>query len=105
MLSKKYRLTRKQINLIYKRGRGQRLGEIGVKFIENNQEHSRYSVIIPKAVVKKVTQRNRLRRVIFDELQKIAPKKNRDVIIRVFKVSDEPVIRENIKSILRRIDV
>lgn len=105
MLAKKYRLSRKEINLIYKKGKGERLGELGAKYIDNNQSHCRYSVIIPKAVAKKVTERNRFRRLIFDELQKAKPAKNRDVIIRVFRLPSEPAIRAGVQDILRRIDV
>jgi len=113
MLAKKYRLNRKQINLIYKKGRGKRLGEIGIKFLANNESISRYSVIIPKTVVKKVTERNRLRRIIFDELARVkpfdsaqgGPAKHSDVIVRLFRISTEENIRKNTQDIITSLDV
>ena len=103
MLAKKFRLNRKQINLIYKRGRGKRLGEMGIKFLVNNESFSRYSVIIPKAVIKKVTERNRLRRIIFDELSRLKSNQNADIILRVFRVSDEAALRKNTRDIIKSI--
>ncbi|MGA2666708.1 MAG: ribonuclease P protein component [Patescibacteria group bacterium] len=105
MLAKKYRLNRKEINLIYKKGRGKRGGEMGVKYLTNTLANSRYSVIIPKAVVKKVTERNRFRRVIFDEISRLKPVRNLDIIVRVFRISDEKSLRTSVQNILKSLDV
>jgi ribonuclease P protein component len=105
MLAKKYRLNRKQINLIYKKGSGKREGVMGIKFLSNNESFSRYSVIIPKAVVKKVTERNRLRRIIFDELSRLKPAQNADTIVRVFRIADETTLRKNTRDLIKNINV
>lgn len=92
MLNKKYRLNRAQINIIYKKGRGRNFDILGVKFLENRVSHPRFAIVIPKKVVKLATGRNRLRRVMFDEIsalikdQKFA--QTRDYIIRLYR--DEP---------------
>ena len=56
MLAKKYRLSRRQINLIYKRGRGRNFGLLGMKFVENRCLFPRFAVAIPLAVMKKAVQ-------------------------------------------------
>lgn len=100
MLSKKYRLTRKQVNIVYRKGRSHNFGSISIKFYPNNLEYPRFSVIIPKSLIKKVVERNRLRRIIFGELSK-NPKTNMgDCLIRLHKVIPEETLREQIKKII-----
>jgi len=84
---------------------------MGVKFLGSNESFSRYSVIIPKAVVKKVTERNRYRRIIFDELSRLKPfdsaqgrpTQNADIILRVFRVTGEAALRKNTQDIIQSI--
>jgi len=98
MLSKKYRLTRKQVNILYRKGKSRHFGSISVKSYPNGLEYPRFSLVIPKSLVKKVTERNRLRRVIFDELDKTRAAPS-DYLIRLFKVEDELSLRARIKNI------
>lgn len=100
MLSKKYRLNRRQVQQVLKKGRGQNFGGIGVKSLPNNLSYSRYAVVVPKVVSKKATERNRLRRIVYED---IYSKKNAgcDFIIRIYKMpSKENAMLTEIKTIL-----
>lgn len=104
MLAKKYRLNRAQINTIYKKGRGKNFEISGVKYLDNQVDYARFAIVIPKKAVKLAVSRNRLRRVMFDEInalikdQKFA--KNRDYIIRLYRdVPDEKKLRTQIGEI------
>jgi len=99
MLAKKYRLTRKQVNILYRKGKSNNFGNFSVKSYPNNLEYPRFSVVIPKSLEKKVTVRNRLRRIIFDELAKVLKGKTNDYLIRLFKIEPEAHIRGQIKKI------
>jgi len=99
MLNKKYRLTRKQINILYRKGKSNNFGGISLKSYPNSLEYPRFSLVIPKSLVKKVTERNRLRRIIFDELGKTKGAAHNDYLIRLFKVEDELHLRARIKNI------
>ena len=101
MISKKFRLNRAQIQNIYKKGKGQNFGFLGVKRVSNNQSFSRFAVVVPKAIIKLASDRNRLRRVMFEELaqNEIAGK---DFIVRLFKAPrDEKILRAKVKEILK----
>ncbi len=100
MLGKKYRLTRKQINQLYRKGKSRNAGLLGIKFAPNNLEYSRYAVVIPKKVVALPTDRNRLKRIIYQRIEETKPSQNSDIIIRVFKAEDEAIISSKIKEIL-----
>ena len=101
MLAKKFRLGRKQLNLIYKKGTNRGFGELGVKFMVNAVDYSRFAIVIPKKVVASVVKRNRYRRVIYDEVQKFTLKsqKNGDFLIRMFKeIEDDKILRKNVSD-------
>jgi ribonuclease P protein component len=104
MLSKKFRLTREQINLIYKKGRGKNFGTLGVKYLVSNNQFSRFAVVIPAKVVKLAVDRNRLRRITYDEIAKILPGKTAscDYIVRFYqKPADEKVLREVLQKVFK----
>ncbi len=112
MLSKKYRLSRSQIKVLVKRGKGYKLGIIGVKVFPNQQSYSRFACVISKSVAKKAVQRNRLKRVIFDELKKEkagGPARitkqsvagGKDYLIKLYRFPEnEEILRKKIKSLL-----
>lgn len=105
MLSKKYRLNRRQINRIYKKGQSRNFGQIGVKFLATNQPFSRFALVVPQAVLKKASHRNRLRRVAFLEIGQILKNqgvKNNDYIIRFYKAPvDERALRQIIQKVFQ----
>jgi len=101
MLAKKFRLTRKQVNIVYRKGKSTSLGIISIKAYANKLEYSRFSVIIPKSLIKKVVERNRLRRIIFEELNKGPKTKAGDYLIRLHKVIPEEALRAQIRNFWR----
>lgn len=107
MLPKKYRLNRRQINLIYKKGQSKKFGHIGVKFLTNNLTFPRFAVVVPLSAAKKAVARHRLRRIIFDELQKLLENKNiqnKDYIMRVFQTPiDEKILRPIVRGIFQNV--
>lgn len=107
MLSKKYRLSRKEINLIHKKGRRFGVGGIGVKCLKNQLGYSRFAVNVPVSVSKKATERNRIRRIVYDEIGKTClpagrakPTGGTDCLIGIYRKDEETAIRQKIKSCL-----
>jgi len=89
MLSKKFRLNRKQIGLIHQRGRRFSFGKIGAKCLANYLDYSRFAVNVPVKVYKKAVDRNRLRRLVYDSAGRLNLK-GYDCLITVFSpLSDE----------------
>lgn len=106
MLQKKYRLNRNEINVIYKKGQGRNFGDFGLKFLENRAACPRFAVVVPQKVVKYAVERNRLRRVIFDELAKVVASPqtiSRDYIIRLYKPIDEKLLRQEINKVFKNV--
>ena len=99
MLSKKFRLNRKQIGLIHKKGRRFNFGGIGVKYLPNRLEFSRFAVNVPVKVSKKATERNRLRRIVYDEIGMAKPTGAVDCLIGIYRKDDEVAVRQKIKKI------
>lgn len=106
MIARKYRLSRKQINLIYKKGMSRSCGDFGFKFLFIPRDFSRFAVVISGKVAKKASVRNRWRRVIFDELYNLTDKsaiKPGDYLVRVFKsIEDEKKLRLELKNNLKK---
>ncbi len=99
MLSKKYRLSRSQIQVLAKKGKGQNLNLIGVKIFPNQLSYSRFACVISKKVANKAVQRNRLKRVIFDELKK-EKTSGKDYLIKLYRFPEnEEILRKTIKKI------
>ena len=99
MLSKKFRLSRKQIGLIYKRGRRFSADGLSIKCLANNLGYSRFAVNVPTKVSKKATERNRIRRIIYDEIGKSKPSGSGDCLINIYNKTDEALLRAKIKKI------
>lgn len=75
MLSKKYRLTKeKDFKRIKASGRSFFSSWFRVRCLNNNQETSRFAVVISTKVSKKASQRNRLRRQIREIIRLNKPK-------------------------------
>lgn len=64
MLPKKYRLSRSDFDLIYKKGRRLRGSNFGIAYLpaENNDESCKIGIVISKKVYPKAVDRNRLKR-------------------------------------------
>lgn len=103
MLSKKFRLTRKQIGFIHKGGRRMSVDKINVKFVPNRLLYSRFAVNVPTSVYKKAVDRNRLRRIIYAEIGKIKMAAAYDCLINIYSQDSEENIRQKTREILGRI--
>jgi len=102
MLAKKFRLKKSEVSAVYKRGRGRNFGPIGVKIFANSLGFGRFSVVIPKSLVKNASDRNRLRRIIFTEIAK--QKTSGDWVIRLFRLPDnETILRKKIAEIFQSV--
>lgn len=99
MLAKKFRLSRKQIGLIHKKGRRLNTEGINTKCLANRLGFCRFAVNVPVSVSKKATDRNRIRRVVYDEISKSKPVGNIDCLINIYSKIDEAILREKIKKI------
>lgn len=99
MLAKKFRLSRKEIGLTHKRGRRLNHEGIGIKCLANQLGYSRFAVNVPVSASKKATERNRIRRIIYDEIGQAKPSSNLDCLISLYRLDNESKIREKIKKI------
>ena len=103
MLSKKYRLSRKQITLIHKKGRRHNADQISLKFLPNTLGFGRFAVNVPTSAYKKATDRNRLRRVVYQEIGKSSLNQPFDFLISIYRRESEENILKKVKEILSKI--
>ena len=71
MLSKNQRISRKTVNYLLKKGLKFNHQYFQAKYCLNKYHLNRYSVVISKKVLKLATDRNHLRRQIYEAIQKI----------------------------------
>jgi ribonuclease P protein component len=69
MLARPFRLQKKDIDRLYKKGKVSRQDSFLVRFMPNRTGHNRFSVVISKKVLAKATQRNRAKRLMYEFLQ------------------------------------
>ncbi len=67
MLAKKYRLPIQ--TAIGKKGKEMRFQDFLVKIFSSNLPYSRFGIILKKGAIKKASDRNRIRRAIFDAIR------------------------------------
>lgn len=71
MLSRSSRLSRKEINLTKKKGRIYHFPLFSVLVLERNDYHlPRLAFVISKKISKKATQRNKIKRILSETLEK-----------------------------------
>ncbi len=99
MLAKKYRLSRGQIGLIYKKGKKKSFGKLSVRYLGNRVGFTRFGISVSAKVYNKATARNRLCRIIYDELAKSKFIVNRDMLLTVFSQLSEEEAKKNINEI------
>ncbi len=105
MLAKKNRLSRYQIQKVIKRGRRFNFGFFGFKILANQLDFARFAVVVPKSLAKKATKRNRLRRIIFEELGHFL-KINLDVMVKLYQIPEnEKILRAKVKEAFAKINV
>jgi ribonuclease P protein component len=92
MLKKDHRLTKqREIDNVFRRGKGSYNDLIGIKAVRNEQKNSRFVIIIGVKVSKKATQRNKLKRRIAHILKEYLPefKRSYDVAVVVLPSSKD----------------
>ena len=99
MISKKFRLKKTDIERIYKKGTRKIQHPFLVRTFSNRTNHNRYAVVIPKAIVAKAVDRNRLRRIIYQFILKANLQGNTDYIISLKHKADEAGIDKTLKII------
>ena len=70
MLARSFRLQKKDIDRIYKKGKVLRQDSFLVRILLNPTGHCRFSVVISKKVLPKAHDRNRAKRLVYEFLQK-----------------------------------
>ncbi|TSC95482.1 MAG: ribonuclease P protein component [Parcubacteria group bacterium Athens1014_10] len=74
MLKKQYRLTKtKDFEKIWQKGRSFFIKEIGIKFLANNLDCSRFGIIVPNKVIRKAVLRNKIKRRLRNMIKKRMP--------------------------------
>ena len=105
MLAKKNRLSRLEIQKVIKKGKRFNFGFLSFKILANQFDFARFAVVVPKSLVKKATERNRLRRIMFEELKQYL-KINLDVMVRIYQLPEnEKILREKVKETFSKINV
>ena len=66
MLKRSFRLAKKDIDRIYKKGQKAAQELFVVRFVSNRSGHARFSVIISKKVLAQATDRNQAKRKIYN---------------------------------------
>ena len=105
MLSKFFRLTKLDIARVFKKGRTYKGSNFTFRFFPNRTDHPRYSIIIPKTVLPHATDRNRLKRMISENLTKISFKNNLDITVQVKKLVEEKDIAAQLNDGFQKITV
>ncbi len=93
MLAKEFRLTKeKDFDKIWKKGRSFFIKEMGIKFLTNNLNCSRFGFIIPNKAVKQAVDRNKIKRRLREiiRLKLSLVKKGIDCVI---------LVRQDIKAL------
>jgi len=65
MLTKDFRLTKKEFSEIFKKGRAFQFADFVIKYASSRLPHSRFAISCGLKVSKKATQRNLLRRRLY----------------------------------------
>lgn len=101
MLKRIFRLTKRDIVRLYKKGRSFRENAVLIRFGPNYAKNSRFAVIIPKSALVKSTDRSRLKRIVHQSLQELKPqlKDNIDVTISFRKDIPEKEIKPLMEKI------
>ncbi len=67
MIKKKYKLKRKEFEIVFKKGKRWNDDLFYYVFLESDEE--KFSVVISKKKIKKAVERNKIKRIIFDKIK------------------------------------
>ena len=97
MISQKYRFHgHASLKYVLANGVTARGRELSIKFVDNKRRrYSRVAIIVSKKVAKHATDRNRIRRRLYEVMRGYIPRFNRtvDVVVMVYRpdVADMPI--------------
>lgn len=102
MLPSSYRLTKQDVQRVFKKGRGFSGAFLRIKFLTNRTDHPRFSITCSNKVAPKAVTRNRLRRKTYTFLAEILPKNNMDIAINYQKLPEETQIKLALLDIFKK---
>ena len=98
MLMRSFRLTKSDITRVFKKGRAYKGSNLSFRYLQNRTDHPRYAIIIPKTILPKATDRNRLKRMVSANLTEISFKNNLDITIQVKRLIEEKDIAAELRD-------
>lgn len=90
MLRKSRRLRAEEVRLVIKTGKSLREGSLSLTYMPYTGSY-RAAVVVSKAVAKKATERNRIRRAMYRALAQISPKSSEMAVFFVQKIPQSPL--------------
>jgi ribonuclease P protein component len=102
LLAKKYRLNKRELSGLYKKGSILKCDQITARFNLNKTNHNRFAVVISKKILAKATERNAFRRNIYEMLKDLIKIGNYDVALFFYKTK---VSKEDILKILGKVGI
>ena len=104
-LPTKNRLKKKRdFNRIFKEGRAVKGDFLFIKFLKNNQELSRFGIIVPAGVFAKPVDRNRIKRVLSEVLrQRLDGILGFDAVVVLTKKDMEEKIKQELILLLNNL--
>lgn len=103
-LSVKNRIKKKkEIDLIFQKGTTIRGAFLFIKYLKNNLAESRFLVIVPARLYKKAVSRNRIKRVLIEQIKLADKIKGYDTLILIRKTAEEPFLKNELSDILKQL--
>lgn len=103
MLSKSYRLKKKEVEKVFKKGKVLSQTLVLLRFLPNRANHPRYSVVISKKVLAHAVDRNRLKRLIYEWLGQKNFSFSYDLAINIKAKIEENKLAETLSPIFERL--
>lgn len=102
MLAKKYRLNKRELSGLYKKGNIFKYEQITTRFNLNKTNHNRFAVVISKKILAKATERNAFRRNVYEMIKDVVGLGNHDVALFFYKTN---ITKDDILKILGKIGI
>ncbi|MDP3993698.1 MAG: ribonuclease P protein component [bacterium] len=108
MLARPYRLAKtRDFSLIYKRGKRFSGSSLSLAYLKSNQNTPRFGFVVSTKQVRKIVDRNRLKRILRAETRELLPrmKPGVDVVVQGRRGADKATpaqIREDLRSLLTK---
>jgi len=105
MLKKSHRLHKSEVERLYKKGKVTPQDFILARTLTNRAGHARFAVVVPKKVLPKATDRNRLKRLIYTWLaqQTALQGRNCDYALTIKQAVDEEPTKKTLEKLFERL--